>query len=340
MRRVVIFDDYKELEIWPPGSFDKYLEITRKEVKRLLIDKGKLVDVPCPACSSNKKKIGFNKFGLQYVECMDCKTLYASPRPTEATINKYIAESEASKFWQSHIDKATLKGRIFHLFRPRAMWVANLTEQYFKNPEVFVDINSMYNEFLEEIDMLNLFKNKIILVPTVNIAESLNCERGFNVINKPFIKKDYSDINANVVTALAIIDRVFSPEKFISAIKTMLTKRGLFFFTATTISGFDLQVLWSNAKTIFPPDKINLLSIEGIERLLERCGLEIIEVSTPGRLDVEFVKEAMQNNDKLKISRFISYLLNNRDESAHSYFQDFLQKFKLCSHVRVAARKR
>ena len=46
MRQVVVSDDYRELEIWPSESFDRYLEITEKEVKRLLIDKGNLVDIP------------------------------------------------------------------------------------------------------------------------------------------------------------------------------------------------------------------------------------------------------------------------------------------------------
>lgn len=340
MRRVVVSDDYRELEIWPSESFDRYLEITEKEVERLLIDKGNLVNVPCPGCGSDRKNKGFNKFGLEYVECMDCKTLYVSPRPSEENIDRYFTESEATEFWHSHVVKKTLKGRIGHLFRPRATWVANLTEQYIEKPSVFVDINSMYNEFLAEIDKLNLFKNKIILDPTIDIAESIKEEDGFEVINKSIMGVDSNEIKANAVTAFAVIDRVFSPEIFLKAVKSLLTDSGLIFFATTTISGFDLQVLWEHSKTIFPPDHINLLSIEGIEKLLEKCGFEIIELSTPGQLDVELVKNAMENDDKLEVPRFISYFLNTRDKNALRSFQEFLQQFKLSSYVRVAARKK
>lgn len=338
MRQVVVSDDYRELEIWPSESFNRYLEITEREVKRLLIDKGNLVDVPCPACNGDRREIQFTKFGLEYVECIDCKTLYISPRPSEEDINHYFRESKALEFWHSHVVKESLKARIGHLFRPRAMWVASLTGESFESPRVVVDVNTMYNEFLEEIDRLDLFKVKIVLDPLIDIAESL--KEGFKLVNKSIMRVSPGEIDADVVTAFAVIDRVFNPENFLNGIRTILVDNGLLFLTARTISGFDLQLLWENSKVIFPPDHINLFSIEGIVKLLGRCGFEIIELSTPGQLDVEIVRNAIRSNDKLKVPRFISYLLNNRGEDAHHSFQEFLQRFQLSSHVRVAARKK
>ena len=338
MKRVVMVDDYREPEIWPPGSFNRYLEMTNKEVKRLLIDKGNLVDVPCPACNSSSRRKEFNKFGLRYVECMDCKTLYISPRPSEEDIHRYFIDSKALEFWHSHVVKESLKARIRHLFRPRAMWVANLTEESFESPRVFVEVNSMYNEFLEEIDRLNLFRVKIVLDPLVDIAESL--KEDFKLVNKSIMRVSPGEIDADVVTAFAVINHVFNPENFLNGIRTILVDNGLLFLTTSTISGFDLQVLWENSKIIFPPDQINLLSIEGIVKLVERCGFEIIELSTPGQLDLEVIRNAIRSDDKLKVPRFISYLLNNRNEDAHCSFQEFLQRFQLSSHVRVAARKK
>ena len=72
MRQVVMSDDYREAEVWPPTAFNKYLRMTRQEVKRLLIDKGGLVDIPCPACNGDKREIAFKKFGLEYVEFVYC----------------------------------------------------------------------------------------------------------------------------------------------------------------------------------------------------------------------------------------------------------------------------
>jgi hypothetical protein len=101
-----------------------------------------------------------------------------------------------------------------------------------------------------------------------------------------------------------------------------------------------LQVLWDKAPYIFVPEHLNLLSIEGIGRLLERGGLDAIELSTPGQLDVELVMHAAHNDPAIELPRFIRYLIGSRDRLAHSDFQEFLQKHRLSSHVRVAAARR
>ena len=73
----------------------------------------------------------------------------------------------------------------------------------------------------------------------------------------------FYEINANVVSTFGYIDRVFNPKEFLKNIKSILLENGLLFVTTSSISGFDLQVLWQNSKSIFPPDRINLFSIEG-----------------------------------------------------------------------------
>ena len=334
-----MIDDLRELELWPSKLFDKYLEITEKEVKRLLIDSDELVDVPCPACRCNQKKKAFKKYGLDYMECTNCKTLYLSPRPTAEQIQKYFIESKAVKFWYSTIIKQTLKNRMVHQSKPRAMWIANLTEEYFKSPQVFVSINPISQGFIEEINHLNLFKTKILINPNIEIPKSFTEREDFKIINCDFYKES-NEINANVVSALGILDRVFDPKKFLQKTRSLLIDDGLLFITTSSISGFDLQILWEKAKSIFPPDRINLLSIEGLTLCLEKGGFEIIELSTPGQLDVELVKNAVEKNNNIKLPRFISYMLNNRDENTHRSFQEFLQYFKLSSHVRIAARKK
>lgn len=338
MRQVVVSDYYQELEIWPQGAFKRYLKLTEKEVRRLLIEQGNPVHVPCPACKSERREHQFKKFGLQYVACLDCQTLYVNPRPCASDLDRYFKEAKTLEFWRAQVVHESLKARIRYLFRPRALWVANLAKEFLKKPETLVDVNSMYEEFLVEIDSLNIFKTKLALDPLPGVTASLGNK--FGVVSKPITNLAPGEISADVATAMAVINRVFDPESFLAGIRNILKDGGLLFFTISTISGFDLQILWENARTIFPPERLNLPSIEGLGQLLDRCGFETIELSTPGQLDLEGVKNALGSNEKIAAPRFISYLINHRGEEAHQAFQEFLQRFQLSSHVRVAAKKR
>ncbi|MFA5316096.1 MAG: methyltransferase domain-containing protein [Dehalococcoidales bacterium] len=338
MRQVVVSDDYREVEIWPQDSFNRYLKITEEEVERLFIDHGNLVAVNCPACNSDRNEPQFKKFGLQYVECLDCQTLYINPRPSEENLYRYFKESKAVEFWRTQVVQDSLKARIRYLFKPRAMWVANLAREFLESPDTLVDVNSMYEEFLSEIDSLNIFNTRLTINPMPGVTASLKDR--FKVVDRPITSITPGEINADVITAFAVINRVFNPENFLRGIRNILRDKGMLFFTISTISGFDLQTLWENARTIFPPESLNLPSIEGMGKLLARCGFEVIELSTPGQLDLEVVKNTLRSNEKIKSPRFISYLINHRGEDAHHAFQEFLQRFQLSSHVRVAARKR
>ena len=119
----------------------------------------------------------------------------------------------------------------------------------------------------------------------------------------------------------------------------MLIKNGLLFLTTSTISGFDLQLLWDKSKNIFPIDHMNLFPIEGITKLINDNEFKIIELSTPGQLDIEIVKNAIKQNKNIDVPRFISYFIENRDENDHRAFQDFLQMSRLSSHLRIVAQK-
>lgn len=335
MRQVVMMDDFREIELWPSKLFDKYLELTKMEVKKIFSDNG-LVDVACPACGSYGKRKAFTKYGMTYNECINCQTLYVSPRPNEEQIYNYYANSKAADFWYSEIIKNTLKNRDVHQSIPRAMWIANLVEEFFEEPDVFISLNSISQSLLEEINRLNLFNTKLIYKPFIKDLSSFTRRSNFKIINDD---ANLNNINANAASAFGVMERVFSPKKFLDTAKSFLVKNGLFFVTTSTISGFDLQVLWDKSKTIFPPDRINLISIEGLTILFEKNGFEIVELSTPGQLDVELVKNSFKNDKSIDLSRFMSYLIEKRDEYAHRSFQEFLQHYNLSSHVRIAARK-
>lgn len=84
-------------------------------------------------------------------------------------------------------------------------------------------------------------------------------------------------------------------------------------------------------------ESIFLPSTNGAETLLNKAGFNILEISTPGTLDIEHV---LKNSDQLKPDDlFTKYLLTQTDRYVLAEFQRFLQKSGMSSHARIIAQK-
>ncbi len=81
---------------------------------------------------------------------------------------------------------------------------------------------------------------------------------------------------------------------------------------------------------------INLLSVEGINCIGKRCGLDIVELATPGKLDLDIVRNALVEDPHIPVSRFVRSLLRRSNQTQEN-FQAFLQVNCFSSHVRVIA---
>lgn len=143
---------------------------------------------------------------------------------------------------------------------------------------------------------------------------------------------------ADVITAFETFDRAADLPALVRAAHRALVPGGLLFTTAPSISGFELQVLWDRARTVTPPDKINLLSIRGFKALFAD-GWEILELSTPGMFDVETVRRAVEADPAAAWPRFVRTLVTETDEQQRIEFQEYLQRARLTSFARLLVRR-
>ena len=74
--------------------------------------------------------------------------------------------------------------------------------------------------------------------------------------------------------------------------------------------------------------------------MLKRCGFELIEISTPGKLDAEIVrKKVLSGEFNISEQLFLRHILLDNWESLGKIFQDFLSENRLSSHMWVVAKK-
>lgn len=332
----------KEYEIRPREIFDEYLHLSARDIDTYFSDREQYERVSCPACNETQQIKEFVKHGFEYVSCTDCGTLYVSPRPTGEMINEFYKNSESSKYWAEKFFPLTAPVRMEAIFRPRAKMVASLVRRFgVPQPATIVDVGSGIGLFLDAIADTGGFTRVIGLEPGRELAKSCR-EKGYEVIEKPVEQVTSDEVQASVITSFEVFEHLSDPKDFLESKARLLMPGGLMIFTTLTVDGFDLQVLWDQSKSISPPHHINFTSINGFARLLTRCGLDLVEISTPGKLDIDIVHNMLkENSSALSLPRFVNTLLlaSETDKSLAEDFQRFLQKHCLSSHVCIVARK-
>lgn len=333
MKHVVVTPELHEAEIRPPSLLSELKRLSVQDARKFFGDPSKLVEVPNPATGSHAASFAFEKDGFRYNLASECGSVFVSPRPTKEALADYYQRSDASAYRVRHYSKETAEARRRHLLRSHANWMGRLFDEYGSTrTRVYVDMGTSSPAIFDEVRRLELFDKLYSFDPLPGIEDECKA-RGVEIVRGPIE-------NASVVTAFQQLESQFSPLEMVETARGMLDAGGMFFMTTRTISGFDLQVLWDKTPYIFVPEHLNLLSVEGIERLLARGGLDTIELSTPGQLDVELVMRAAHNDASIELPRFVRSLIESRDRHAHSDFQEFLQKHRLSSHVRAAAARR
>ena len=326
----------KESEIRPQKLFNQYLKLAREDIDRFFSDHSRFVEVACPGCGSEACEPALAKFEFKYMLCSKCDSLYLSPRPTVEMYELYYRGAESVKFWSTHFFKETAEARRQEIFKPRARLVGEWVEKTgitSKGGGLFVDIGSGYAIFLQEVQRLGLFGEILGIEPEAHLAQ-VGREHGFPIIEKKLEAIDDGDIDADFATAFEVLEHVFNPREFLRAARRILRPGGILMFTTLTVSGFDIQVLWENSKSIYPPHHINLLSTQGMRELVARSGLQLVDLSTPGELDVDIVCNIHKENPEIELPRFVASIIS-ASEDVRTGFQNFLKTNELSSHIRV-----
>jgi 2-polyprenyl-3-methyl-5-hydroxy-6-metoxy-1,4-benzoquinol methylase len=329
----------KESDIRPKNIFNRYLEECRKDNMFLLKETSGFIKIRCPGCGQDSYKPCFTKWGSAYQLCNLCGSLFLNPRVSQSEMDRVQSKLASINFWRSHFYRETLESRRVNIFQPRALIVRDTANRLDISPQsTFVDVGSGYGSFLEEIKSLNRFENIVGIEPDKELAKVCS-KNGISILDKRMEDVGYKEISADFMTAFEVIEHLFDPSEFFEGVKQILRPGGLFLLTTLTCSGFDIQALWEHAKNIYPPHHINILSISGLEVLAQRCGFEIVEINTPGQLDVEILKNALLDNPDIPLSKFEHNLVYQCGEAVQENFQKFLQNNRLSSHVHVLLRR-
>lgn len=327
----------REAEIRPDELMAEQRRRYEADVARLLSARDRFVEVGCPACAGTDSRPKWSKYGLSFVECRNCETVYMTPRPEPELLEDYYTNSENYEYWSRVVFPASESARRERIFRPRAERIVEIARRHGVEAGTLVDVGAGFGSFCQETDQLGHFDRVIAIEPEPHLAAACR-ERGLEVIEAP-VERAELEGGADVVTNFEVIEHLFSPAEFIAKCRGILPAGGLFVLTCPNGKGFDVVELGA-ASSAVDTEHLNYFHPDSLRLLLESEGFEVLEVRTPGRLDAELVrKAALAGEVDLSSQPFLQRVLLDEWEQLGGGFQDYLVEAGLSSNQWVVARR-
>ena len=336
MKTIVSVQEIDEMEIKPHAEVAEWRRMVADEMDTRWADRSNWISVGCPVGDSGKPRAAFEHAGFSYVECTECGSLYAKDRPGEAALRDWYRSSRPAGFWRDRLLAASREARLDKIVRPRAQWVLDGIAEYVPGAARLLDVSASGRDLIDEILAASSGLSAIAAGVTADL-EGATTER---------VQVSPTDVAAlpglgpvELVTALDAFDRSADLPVFVKAIHESLAPGGVLFATLPVSSGFEIQSLWGHSPTVFPPDKLNLPSLDGLLNLFGGKGWELLEVSTPGMFDVEIVRRVVAENPDVTWPRVLQALVRDTDAVSQQLFTEYLQSRRLTSFARIVARR-
>ena len=271
-------------------------------------------EIPCPACGEHGSTEGFERRGFTYRRCARCSSLYVSPRPSKDLLFWYMQRSPFADFLKSAEYCVSVDEHRHAIALSRADRIATARHGVPAQPGAgILDLNPAGPYLAAALAAIGIGPVLAVRDPAEAVSNS-----------------------ASVVAGFELMERVWDIDELLAAAHRALVPGGRLILSMRSGSGFDILLLWDQAR-LLPLEHLNLLSVEGVQIALARHGFEVLELSTPGQLDVQMVERSYRDGIEGAAGRFLTYFFERRDRFARDSLQAFLQESLMSSHLMITA---
>ena len=196
-------------------------------------------------------------------------------------------------------------------------------------------MGAAYGLFCDEARRTGAFGHIVGIEPTPALAEACR-GLGIEVIEAPYEKVGL-DPPVDLIAAFEVIEHLYDPAGFLNWCYEALKAGGAVLLTCPNIAGFETLALGRHSGAI-DHEHINLFTPQSLALLAERCGFREIDVTTPGRLDVELVQRAIDDGT-VRTEDLDPIVQRLMAGLAPSRLQEIVREAGLSSNMQLAARR-
>lgn len=334
MKTIVSVQEIDEMEIKPRSEVSEWRRLVASEIETRWRDRSSWVTVSCPCCVAGASRSAFTRVGIAFVECSSCGSLYAPQRPDELALRAWYRDSPPARFWREKLLPASSETRHEKIVMPRVQWVLDGIAEYVPKATRLLDVSANSRAMVNEVISATPGLEALAVGATADLEGD---SRGRIKVQPTPIAGLAALGPAHLVTALDAFDRATDLPALIGALHDALAPGGVLFATLPVASGFEIQSLWERSPSVFPPDKLNLPTVDGLLKMFSGPSWELQELSTPGIFDVEIVHRTISESPDSDWPRSLRTLVGEADAPARQLFTEYLQSRRLSSFARLVA---
>ena len=202
-----------------------------------------------------------------------------------------------------------------------------------------LEVGAGFGTFCTEVQRRRQFSRVVAVEPTPYLAQTCR-SRGLDVIELPVEQvRIEPGLRFDVIASFEVIEHLFDPGAFVASAVRLLRPGGILVLACPNGQGFDVQTLGTASNTV-DHEHLNYFNPASLAQLLSRCGLEVLESMTPGRLDAELVRnKVLEGEFSLAGQPFLHSVLIDDWERLGAGFQQYLVGAGLSSSLWMVARK-
>ena len=275
----------------------------------------------CPVCDCGRIKYLFQRWDINYYICDECGSVFT---PVDSkTMHDYLELDKIIELRKSVEYQEDASARRSDVWDDMLRWLTYRTYRYTgkKKGVSIIDYGDRFEGQVEFIKKSSLC-SEFVLVDSI-LDNSIKAEEAEK---------------ADVLLYLNQLQHEVNPKEAIESTRSLVKPGGLLVISTRLGSGFDVLTLKGGLDNIFPYEHVMLPSKKGLEILIENAGFELLEILTPGTLDVQYVTDNIERLDEGNL--FVKQLLSTGDAFIRMEFQKLIQKAGLSSFAQVVARKK
>lgn len=294
---------------------------------------------PCFICGSNDF-FNLDKFDGLYgvVKCQVCGSEAVNPVPSEEALADYYNNGKCN-ILLDELYRSRSKKETNFITDDRVEVVLDLIDKIDSEVVNILEIGCSSGAFLSKLKYFigkrsphRKVKLAGIDIDGNAIEQSVDPQLDLTNANAETYVKSVSE-RYDIILHFELIEHLVDPFGFMTSLYELLKSDGVMFFSTPNGDGLEMLAAGYNdfrllAHSIFPPMHLNAFSVSNISHFAIRSGFKVVDVSTPGKLDMDMLSLCKNEiDDGLK-------LVSALGESEKGVIQYLVSYLRGSSHMR------